>query len=319
MSFIGVIGSIASGIAGAAGTVAGAIAAPVASGLGALGVSTAAGTGAAGAAAAGSAAAGSMAATIGGAVGAGAVGAAGGAGLGALTSAAMGKDPGEGAAWGALGGAVTGGASSVLGGSGGAGVTTASEAITNPTAATAAPGVTTVGDVATDVAMNQVGNAVNPGLGAIPSAAPVTTGTPGFLGGVGDVASDIASSGVGQELGKEVAMEGLKAGYGELQTQGYNDEVDELNRRHALGYADGGLATLKGGGSIKMVDGQYVIPADVVSALGNGSSKAGAEFLREAFSQIRTQGGRKPGKAPKKAGALAHKRMMERRSKNKAA
>lgn len=299
MSFIGVLGSIATAIAG-----------PVTAGLGAIGVSTAAGTGIGTA---------SLAATIGGAVGTGAVGAATGAGLGALTSAAMGKDPGEGAAWGALGGAVTGGASSMLGNAGSAGLTTASEAITNPTAAVANPGVTTVGDVATDAAMNQVGNAVNPGLGAVPSAAPVATGTPGFLGNVGNVASDIASSGVVKELGKEAVMEGLKAGYGELQTQGYNDEVDELNRRHAMGLAEGGLATLKGGGSIKMVDGQYVIPADVVSALGNGSSKAGAEFLREAFSQIRAQGGRRPGKVPKKAGSLAHKRMMERRKKSKAA
>lgn len=70
-----------------------------------------------------------------------------------------------------------------------------------------------------------------------------------------------------------------------------------------------------------MVDGQYVVSADVVSALGNGSSKAGAKFLQEAFNQIRAQGAKKPTKPKKKAGALAEQRMIERvqRSKKKAA
>jgi hypothetical protein len=35
-------------------------------------------------------------------------------------------------------------------------------------------------------------------------------------------------------------------------------------------------------------DGEFVIPADVVSALGNGSSEAGARMLEEMISRIRS-------------------------------
>ncbi len=37
------------------------------------------------------------------------------------------------------------------------------------------------------------------------------------------------------------------------------------------------------GGEVGLKEGQFIIPADVVSALGNGSTKAGAEFLNEFF------------------------------------
>ena len=37
------------------------------------------------------------------------------------------------------------------------------------------------------------------------------------------------------------------------------------------------------GGEVALQEGQFIIPADVVSALGNGSTKAGANFLDEFF------------------------------------
>jgi hypothetical protein len=71
------------------------------------------------------------------------------------------------------------------------------------------------------------------------------------------------------------------------------------------GYAAGGLAPrfLSGGGdgmsdSIKaningrqearLADGEFVVPADVVSHLGNGSSKAGAKQLYSMMDKVRT-------------------------------
>jgi hypothetical protein len=41
------------------------------------------------------------------------------------------------------------------------------------------------------------------------------------------------------------------------------------------------------GGQVPVRDGAYIIPADVVSALGNGSSKAGAEFLRRLMEEVK--------------------------------
>ena len=50
--------------------------------------------------------------------------------------------------------------------------------------------------------------------------------------------------------------------------------------------AHGGIMHAKGG-HIPLKNGAYIIPADVVSALGNGSSKAGAEFLQSLMTQIK--------------------------------
>jgi hypothetical protein len=72
-----------------------------------------------------------------------------------------------------------------------------------------------------------------------------------------------------------------------------------------LGYAAGGMAPrfLSGGGDgmsddipatingkqeARLADGEFVIPADVVSHLGNGSSKAGAKQLYSMMDKVRT-------------------------------
>jgi len=59
--------------------------------------------------------------------------------------------------------------------------------------------------------------------------------------------------------------------------------------------ATGGMLTLKQGGHVPLKDGAYIIPADVVSALGNGSSKAGAEFLRNLLAEVRRKAIRQQG------------------------
>jgi hypothetical protein len=81
------------------------------------------------------------------------------------------------------------------------------------------------------------------------------------------------------------------------------------------GYAAGGMAPkfLSGGGDgmsddikatindkqpARLADGEFVIPADVVSHLGNGSSKAGAKQLYSMMDKVRTArtGNKKQGK-----------------------
>jgi hypothetical protein len=85
-------------------------------------------------------------------------------------------------------------------------------------------------------------------------------------------------------------------------------------KRRGRGFAEGGVPRfLSGGGdgmsdSIKaniegtqearLADGEFVIPADVVSHLGNGSSKAGAKQLYDMMDRVRKArtGNRKQGR-----------------------
>lgn len=67
-------------------------------------------------------------------------------------------------------------------------------------------------------------------------------------------------------------------------TQGSGDPLKGL-----AGAATGGLVSLARGGKVPLSDGAYIIPADVVSALGNGSSKAGAEFLRRLMAEVKQE------------------------------
>ena len=48
--------------------------------------------------------------------------------------------------------------------------------------------------------------------------------------------------------------------------------------------ATGGIIMAKGG-EVPLSDGAFIIPADVVSALGNGSTKAGAEYLDRLMAE----------------------------------
>jgi len=53
------------------------------------------------------------------------------------------------------------------------------------------------------------------------------------------------------------------------------------------GMSDSIKATIDGQQPARLADGEFVIPADVVSHLGNGSSKAGAKMLYAMMDRIR--------------------------------
>lgn len=99
-----------------------------------------------------------------------------------------------------------------------------------------------------------------------------------------------------------------------LQQRGEGDNGSEENNMAAGGMAYGGIASIapheyKAGGrylsgpgdgmsddikanidgeqEARLADGEFVIPADVVSHLGNGSSNAGAKKLHEMMERIR--------------------------------
>ncbi len=84
-----------------------------------------------------------------------------------------------------------------------------------------------------------------------------------------------------------------------------------MAQAQTLGYANGGYlngkgdgmsdsipATIEGKQPARLADGEFVIPADVVSHLGNGSSKAGSKRLYAMLDKVRTArtGNKKQGK-----------------------
>ena len=84
-----------------------------------------------------------------------------------------------------------------------------------------------------------------------------------------------------------------------------------LNQAQTLGYARGGYldgqgdgmsdsipATIEGKQPARLADGEFVVPADVVSHLGNGSSKAGSKRLYAMLDKVRhaRTGNKKQGK-----------------------
>jgi hypothetical protein len=46
-------------------------------------------------------------------------------------------------------------------------------------------------------------------------------------------------------------------------------------------------ATINGRQPARLADGEFVIPADVVSHLGNGSTEAGAKVLHQMMTKVR--------------------------------
>jgi len=84
-----------------------------------------------------------------------------------------------------------------------------------------------------------------------------------------------------------------------------------MTQAQTLGYADGGYldgkgdgmsdsipATIEGKQPARLADGEFVIPADVVSHIGNGSSKAGSKRLYAMLDKVRhaRTGNKKQGK-----------------------
>jgi hypothetical protein len=129
--------------------------------------------------------------------------------------------------------------------------------------------------------------------GAAAAAAPE-----GILGtgiSTGSTAADTALG--GQAIGG--GMSGVQQGIGALQqaknTKAQNkvNAINNASNAVDLGQAAGMANTLYGGpewagkfadgGEVHLKSGQFVIPADIVSALGNGDTGAGQKFLVDFF------------------------------------
>jgi hypothetical protein len=107
--------------------------------------------------------------------------------------------------------------------------------------------------------------------------------TPEQMGtyGMGDMFSRMSDS-ISGPLGRAMGMAGQQMRdsvdpYVDLSTYQY----DPQSQRMVKGMAQGGLAALKAGG---LREGAFIIPADVISHLGNGSSEAGMKIVRERLN-----------------------------------
>tara|TARA_B100001057_G_C22823414_1_gene940371 strand:- start:1683 stop:2213 length:531 start_codon:yes stop_codon:yes gene_type:complete len=94
----------------------------------------------------------------------------------------------------------------------------------------------------------------------------------------------------------EVALGAFVAKYGEEALEDLIDrvtkgEMDEREDNMIEGEGDGMddkvPATLEGQQDVMLSDGEFVVPADVVSGIGNGSSDAGAKELEEMMTRVR--------------------------------
>jgi hypothetical protein len=136
------------------------------------------------------------------------------------------------------------------------------------------------------------------------------------LGGLGALAAyksakDAQKQAAGATLGKNApvtatrsAFKGTKysaegGGIGSLDmAQGGRALPPRYLDGHSDGMADKVPANIDGKRPAALSDGEFVIPADVVSHLGNGNSNAGAKRLYEMMDQIRSArtGNHKQGK-----------------------
>lgn len=129
--------------------------------------------------------------------------------------------------------------------------------------------------------------------GGMVSTAPSSSS--GLLGSVGDF---IGKQTIGSLLGEgfksavspQVREENQSAFFAQQdqEAQQKNADARELSAQVSGGISGGlglGGRRFAHGGGVDLEEGQFIIPADVVSALGNGSTKAGAAFLDEFFGR----------------------------------
>ena len=116
-----------------------------------------------------------------------------------------------------------------------------------------------------------------------------------------DLISQAISAIKGQVSDPRPVLAAFVQKYGEDALRNLVDKVEsgdmqdtaQRSEGHLKGPGDGMSdmipASVDGSSDVLLSDGEYVVPADVVSGLGNGSSDAGAKHLDEMMSRVRQQ------------------------------
>jgi hypothetical protein len=97
-----------------------------------------------------------------------------------------------------------------------------------------------------------------------------------------NVVADVSDAGVDQMTGME-----RMAGGGIASLGSYSDG-GRLLKGPGDGMSDGIPATIGRKQPARLADGEFVVPADVVSGLGNGSTDAGAKHLYNMMDKVRS-------------------------------
>jgi hypothetical protein len=111
---------------------------------------------------------------------------------------------------------------------------------------------------------------------------------PNALGGI-----NLSAPGVKKEAASSSDDERNAAAGGIMQADRYNmggyasGSVPRLLRGPGDGMSDNIPASIDGRQPARLADGEFVIPADVVSHLGNGSTEAGAKKLHQMMTSLR--------------------------------
>jgi len=240
-----------------------------------------------------------------------------GSGLGAVKSAIAGEDVGKGALMGAATGAVGGGLAPGVGAAGAAagGAGSAANIAAQTAAGAGAGALSNVAGAAAggkDIGKAALIGGITGGAlagvnaaGEAPVTGPVDTPASGVSGGL-ETASPL--SGLTNISGTQALTNIGILGAGAMAENAMNKNPEvptnvtpELApglpaaiRAKQIYNTDGVMSGLGSigmarGGQVPVKNGAYIIPADVVSALGNGSSKAGAEFLRRLMEEVKRE------------------------------
>ena len=95
----------------------------------------------------------------------------------------------------------------------------------------------------------------------------------------------ILSQFVAQFGQKRLTRFNAKVQSGEIPSM--SEEGDGMVKGAGDGMADMIPANMEGDQDVLLSDGEFVVPADVVSGLGNGSSDAGADKLEDMMDRVR--------------------------------
>lgn len=115
----------------------------------------------------------------------------------------------------------------------------------------------------------------------------IAAGPSGGMGNVG-IGNGATASGLGTGIGGLGAMGGGLAAGGLSSLGGYAAGGNpRLLKGPGDGMSDNIPATIAGKQPARLADGEFVIPADVVSHLGNGSTDAGAKKLHQMMTNVR--------------------------------
>jgi hypothetical protein len=115
-----------------------------------------------------------------------------------------------------------------------------------------------------------------------------------------DVVNEAVKAIKGESPSPEIALATFLTAYGEDALRDLVDKVQSGEMDETAARSEGQLrgpgdgmddlipATIEGDQDVLLSDGEFIVPADVVSGLGNGSSDAGARALEEMMGRVRT-------------------------------